>query len=164
MQLFNRNTAVEKTCYSGFTGYTDSYSLSVFYIPFAWRPRRYRRQTGNMDLYPLWKSWIKNISFCHFCWLADTTFWLSLLFTNRKINIGTDMGKISTNKMSWAFSFCNLFFKMSKTMKHRRQTGNMDLYPLWKSWIKNIYPSIILKNAHIIVFIRHQTLIPAASV
>ena len=37
------------------------------------------------------------------------------------------MGKISTNKMSWAFSFCNLFFKMSKTMKRWRDKKTVHI-------------------------------------
>ena len=37
-----------------FTGDTDSYSLSVFYIPWAIRRGRYNKQTGNVNLYPQW--------------------------------------------------------------------------------------------------------------
>ena len=33
---------------------TDSYSLSVFYIPWAIRRGRYSKQTGNVNLYPQW--------------------------------------------------------------------------------------------------------------
>ena len=57
-------------------------------------------------------------SFCHFCLPAEDKFWLSLLFTDRKINIGPDMREnICTNKFFLAFSYCNLFFQMSKIMK-----------------------------------------------
>jgi hypothetical protein len=61
--------------------------------------------------------------FCHFCLLADDKFWLSSLFTNRKINIGTDMGGKSVQTFFFlAFSYCNLFFKKSTNMKQRWQT------------------------------------------
>ena len=33
---------------------TDSYSLSVFYIPWAIRRGRYNKQTGNVNQYPQW--------------------------------------------------------------------------------------------------------------
>jgi hypothetical protein len=37
----------------GFTGDTGSHSLSVCYISLVWWLRGYRKQTGNMNLYPL---------------------------------------------------------------------------------------------------------------
>ena len=52
---------------------------------------------------------------CHFCLLADDKFRLSPLFTNRKINIGMDMGKNPYKQIVLA-----LFFKMSKNMKRWR--------------------------------------------
>ena len=61
--------------------------------------------------------------FCHFCLLADDKFWLSPLFTNRKINIGTDMGGKSVQTFFFlVFSYCNLFFQMSTNMKQRWET------------------------------------------
>ena len=49
--------------------------------------------------------------------LPDDKFRLCHLFTNREINIGTNMGEKPYQTIFLAFSYCNLFFKVSKNLK-----------------------------------------------
>jgi hypothetical protein len=104
-----------------FTGDMCSNSLSVFYIPWAVRWKAYRKQTGIMNLYPLWRSWIKlystalekSLALCD-AFLMTNFNYLPFLQTEKLM----DMGKIiHTNKLLLAFSYCNLFFKMSENMQ-----------------------------------------------
>ena len=76
--------------------------------------------------------------FCHFCLLAEDKFWLSLLFTNRKINIGMDMGEnFFTTKVFLAFSYCNLFFKMRKKILSTSPTLPREYRLVSPTWLTN---------------------------
>jgi hypothetical protein len=92
-----------------FTGDTGWYSLSVFYIPSA------RITTTFYWSVPIKLTLEEPLTKCNAFRMTNFDYF-PFLQTANVISEGHG-GKICTSKLFLAFSYCNLFFKMSKSMK-----------------------------------------------
>ena len=78
---FTRTTFTEYICYSGFIGDTGWYSLSAFVYSLRLRLREYKKLTGNIGPYHLWRSRItyKISLFWFLCYWWDVLFGMSIV-------------------------------------------------------------------------------------